>query len=65
MRLKQNLINILIPIYHPLFLLRQMQFPIHEHGIRVRNRRLQIFTVDIIDSQYRSRYADQIYEVRK
>jgi len=61
MCLEQYLVDILVPINDPLFLPRQMQFPVHEHRICVRYSWLEILAVEIIDSKDGARDADEIY----
>ena len=63
MRCKQYFINILISINYALLFPRQMEFPVHEHSIGVSNSRLEVFPIDIINTEDGTRDADEVYEI--
>ena len=65
MRLEKNLIDLLITIHNALFLLRQMQFPVYKHGIRVRYRGLNILNAQIIDPKNGAGDSNEIYQISK
>jgi hypothetical protein len=65
MRREKNFIDIFIAIDNTLLFPRQMQLPVHEHSIGIRDSGFEIFAIDVVDAEDGAGDAHEIYEVRE